>query len=94
MTQTQFVNICQRSQVLQPPIKSLYIPAWFMKLASQGVDMLAKVLKKDLPLSPYRVASLRPPSPFDITAARTKLGWEPRVGTIKGLELTYKPSPK
>ena len=94
MTQSQFVNICQRSQVLQPPIKSLYIPTWFMKLASQGVDMLARVLKRDLPLSPYRVASLRPPSPFDITAARTKLGWEPRVGTVKGLEITYKPTPK
>ncbi len=89
ITQREFVKICSQSKVLDLRIKSMYIPTWFMKLASHGVDMLAKVLKKDLPLSPYRVASLRPPSPFDITAARTKLGWEPRVGTRKGLEITY-----
>jgi predicted dehydrogenase/nucleoside-diphosphate-sugar epimerase len=88
VTQKEFVNICRRSQVLRPPIKSLYIPKWFMKLASWGVDKLGKLLKRDLPLSPYRVDSLRPPSPFDITAARTRLGWEPRVGTRQGLEIT------
>ncbi|MEZ5404559.1 MAG: NAD-dependent epimerase/dehydratase family protein [Bryobacteraceae bacterium] len=89
ITQRQFVDHCLRSPKLTPPIKALYIPKWFMMLAARGVDILGKVLKRDLPLSVYRVQSLRPPYPFDITAAKTKLGWEPRTGARRGMEITY-----
>jgi 2-alkyl-3-oxoalkanoate reductase len=40
-------------------------------------------------LSRYRVASLRPLSGFDLTAAREKLNWQPRVGVRAGLQEIY-----
>jgi predicted dehydrogenase/nucleoside-diphosphate-sugar epimerase len=89
ITQREFVDWCKRSNRLDPPIKAVYVPKWFMMAASRGVEALGKILKKDLPLSVYRVESLRPPYPFDISAARSRLGWEPRVGTRKGMEITY-----
>ena len=60
----------------------------FMGLA-YGVEMLGKVLKRDVPLTRYRVRSLRPLSNFDLTEARTRLGWEPRVGLARGLDATF-----
>jgi len=89
ITQREFVKVAQRRADIPAARKVAYVPQWFMMLASRGIEMLGKVLKKDLPLSRYRIRSLRPPYPFDITAARTRLGWEPRVGTREGLDRTY-----
>lgn len=60
----------------------------FMGLA-YGVELLGKALKRDVPLTRYRVRSLRPLSNFDLTEARTRLGWEPRVGLARGLDATF-----
>ena len=50
-----------------------------------------RVLGRDVPLTRYRVHSLRPLANFDLAAARTKLGWTPRVGVRRGLDLTFGP---
>jgi nucleoside-diphosphate-sugar epimerase len=42
-----------------------------------------------MPLTRYRVRSLRPLSNFDLSAARTRLGWTPRVGLKQGLDITF-----
>lgn len=60
----------------------------FMALA-WGVEQLGRVLKRDVPLTRYRVRSLRPLGNFDQTAARTRLGWQPRVGLRRGLDATF-----
>jgi 2-alkyl-3-oxoalkanoate reductase len=39
------------------------------------------------------VRSLRPLANFDISAARTKLGWEPRVGLRRGLDTMFATAP-
>ncbi|MEO7433125.1 MAG: NAD-dependent epimerase/dehydratase family protein [Dokdonella sp.] len=65
---------------------------FFMVLA-QGVELLGKALKRDVPLTRYRVRSLRPLANFDIGAARTLLGWQPRVGVERGLDVTFGPAP-
>lgn len=62
----------------------------FMWLA-RGVELLGKLIKRDVPLTRYRVRSLRPLANFDLTAARQILGWEPRVGLQRGLDLTFGP---
>ena len=54
-----------------------------------GVELLGKLLRRDVPLTRYRVRSLRPLANFDLTAARTKLGWEPRTGVQRGLDITF-----
>ena len=89
ITQREFVAVARRRADLPAARKALYVPKWFMMLASWGVEKLGAVLKKDLPLSRYRIESLRPPYPFNITPAETLLGWKPAIGTRRGLDLTY-----
>jgi 2-alkyl-3-oxoalkanoate reductase len=60
----------------------------FMGLAV-GVELLGKMLKRDVPLTRYRVRSLRPLTNFDVAAARDVLGWTPRIGVRKGLDITF-----
>ena len=86
LTQRDFVSIARRSI---PSLKAGTVPRWFMMLVARGIEFLGGLLKRDMPLSRYRVASLKPPYPFDISAAGRLLGWRPRVGTRKGLDITY-----
>ena len=48
------------------------------------------VLKRSVPLSRYRIRSLKPLYPFDISAAERWLSWRPRVGTREGLQRTFR----
>jgi len=86
VTQREFVDTARRGL---PSIKASYVPKWFMMTAAWGVEKLGGLLNKEMPLSRYRVQSLRPPYPFDISAAQRLLGWAPRVGARRGLEITY-----
>jgi nucleoside-diphosphate-sugar epimerase len=46
-------------------------------------------LKRDVPLTRYRVRSLRPLANFNVAAAHDRLGWTPRVGVQQGLDRTF-----
>jgi predicted dehydrogenase/nucleoside-diphosphate-sugar epimerase len=86
-TQQNYLDRAKRKlgselRVMRVPVKV------FMGLA-YGVELLGKALKRDVPLTRYRVRSLRPLSNFDLTEARTRLGWEPRVGLARGLDATF-----
>jgi len=65
----------------------------FFMFVARGVELLGKLLKRDVPLTRYRVRSLRPLANFDLGAARNLLGWEPRVGLARGLERTFGAAP-
>jgi nucleoside-diphosphate-sugar epimerase len=69
--------------------KVVRMPTGVMMFIAWGVELLGKLLKRDVPLSRYRVRSLRPLSNFDLAAARTVLEWQPRVGTREGLRRTF-----
>ncbi|HSU67037.1 MAG TPA: NAD-dependent epimerase/dehydratase family protein [Tepidisphaeraceae bacterium] len=71
------------------PVRASYVPAWFLTMASWGVEILGKMMKRSVPLTPYRIRSIRPLWPCDCTAAHTQLGWKPRVGLREGLERTF-----
>ena len=71
------------------PVKVSYVPKWFLKAAGWGVELLGKVLKRSMPLTPYRVQSITPLWPCDCAAARTRLGWEPRYTVREGMGKTY-----
>ena len=70
-------------------LKLMRAPTWLFMLLGTGVEMLGKVLKREVPLTRYRVRSLRPLANFDTTAAREVLGWTPRVGVARGLDATF-----
>lgn len=64
----------------------VHIPRPVVYALAWGVHLLCRLLGRAAPLSVYRVRSALAPISFDCTAARTKLGWQPVVGTRAGLE--------
>jgi predicted dehydrogenase/nucleoside-diphosphate-sugar epimerase len=56
-------------------------------LIAEGLGRLLG-LGRGLGLSRYRVRSALAPLSFDCTAAREGLGWQPRIGVKRGLEIT------
>ncbi len=84
---TTYLRRCQAK--LGASLKKLWVPQWVFMCLAIGVELLGKVLKRDVPLTRYRVRSLRPLANFDTSAARDVLGWTPRVGVKRGLDLTF-----
>ncbi len=82
-------SVDQRAYIQASGHKAHYLPVWFMMLASFGVEMLGRVLKRGVPLSRYRVRSIRPLWPVDVSRAGNGLGWRPRVGVQEGLRRTF-----
>ncbi len=72
-----------------PQLKVLHAPAWLFLALAWGVELLGKALRRDVPLTRYRVRSLRPLANFDLAAARDVLGWTPRTGLARGLAITF-----
>jgi len=60
----------------------------FMVLATVA-ELLGRMLGRGVPLTRYRVRSLRPLANFDTNAARTGLSWQPRTGLRRGLEAMF-----
>ena len=89
VTQSDYLARCrQRFGKEQPTVR---VPGFvFMGLAA-GVELLGRVLRREVPLTRYRVRSLRPLANVDGSAARRRLGWQPRVGVRSGLDRTFGP---
>jgi predicted dehydrogenase/nucleoside-diphosphate-sugar epimerase len=87
ITQEEYAAVAQRSR--PDLVRPVRVPLWLMFLAASGVEILGKLLKRAVPLTRYRVRSLRPLHPCDITRAQEVLGWTPRVGVRQGLRITY-----
>lgn len=83
----EYLRRCKRR--LGDGLKLLWAPQWLFLCMGFGVEMLGKVLKREVPLTRYRVHSLRPLTNFDVSSARDALGWTPRVGVRKGLDVTF-----
>jgi predicted dehydrogenase/nucleoside-diphosphate-sugar epimerase len=86
LRQRDYVDYARRSRFA---VRASYVPAWFLKLAGLGIAMLGKLLKRPVPLTPYRVRSITPLWPCDCTAAHAVLGWKPRVTIQQGMERTF-----
>jgi len=91
-TTTQGAYLERVKAKLGPELRLLRVPTGFFMFVAHGVELLGKLLRRDVPLTRYRVRSLRPLANFDLTQARTRLGWEPRVGLARGLDETFGPS--
>lgn len=85
--QDDYLARCGRVPGRRPPL--LRIPAGAFTALGGAVELLGRALRRELPLSRYRVRSLRPLANVDAGAARELLGWTPRVGVERGLEITF-----
>ncbi len=86
VTQREYVRIAKRSD---SSIKAWYVPKAVLMTASVGIEMLGRILKRGVPLSRYRIKSIKPLHNFDQTAVHELLEWNPRVGVIEGLRRTF-----
>lgn len=92
ITQRRYIEACRQN--LRRALKVHYVPGFMLWTLALGLEWAGKLLGRELPLSRYRVRSLRPLSDLDCSAARTVLGWEPRVGVEEGLRITFAPQPR
>ncbi|MGB0134941.1 NAD-dependent epimerase/dehydratase family protein [Dokdonella sp.] len=87
ITQQEYLDQAKRK--LGNELRVVRVPTWLFMTLAFGVEMLGKLLRRDVPLTRYRVRSLRPLANFDLSAARDGLGWQPRIGARRGLDRTY-----
>ncbi|MGB9604569.1 MAG: NAD-dependent epimerase/dehydratase family protein [Bryobacteraceae bacterium] len=87
ITQQEYVEACRKAPGFR--IRVHYVPRWMLLLMATGAEWVGRTLKRELPLSRYRVRSLKPLAPVDCSAARQALGWQPGVGVEQGLRLTF-----
>jgi nucleoside-diphosphate-sugar epimerase len=96
----QVINIVDTTEVRQNEylraagtaltgIKVRRVPVPVLMLLASGVEMLGAILKRGVPLTRYRIRSLKPLWPFDTTKAERLLGWTPAVGVREGLRRTF-----
>jgi nucleoside-diphosphate-sugar epimerase/predicted dehydrogenase len=90
VSQREYINF--RRQFMPDGPRVSYTPPWLLYSAGLLCEILARMLRRDLPLSRYRVRSIRPLSDFDTSAAKAHLGWIPEVGVREGLALTFRPA--
>jgi predicted dehydrogenase/nucleoside-diphosphate-sugar epimerase len=62
-----------------------YVPEWLLLTMGWACELLESVLKRALPLSRYRVRSIRPLHPFQLDAASRDLKWSPAIGSKAAL---------
>jgi predicted dehydrogenase/nucleoside-diphosphate-sugar epimerase len=86
--QNEYLKRCRPALGKTPVIKA---PVFLLMMAAYMIELLGKVLKRNVPLSRYKIRSLKPLYPFDVSRAEKVLGWKPRVGVHKGLERTFPP---
>jgi 2-alkyl-3-oxoalkanoate reductase len=86
LTQREYIQAAQRHGSA-PQVS--YVPKLALYTIALGVELLGRVLRRNVPLSRYKIRSLAPISPFDVSAAREQLGWTPRVGTREVLLRTF-----
>jgi predicted dehydrogenase/nucleoside-diphosphate-sugar epimerase len=65
------------------------VPVWLLMIGATGIEILGELMKREVPLTRYRIRSLKPLSPFDVTKAKNVLGWSPAVGVQEGLRRTF-----
>lgn len=86
LSQNDYLKWCQPA-LGKTPIRRT--PVAFLMFAGWMCDVLSGLMKRSLPLSRYKVRSLKPLSPADVSLAKQILDWTPAIGSKRGLELTF-----
>lgn len=70
-------------------LRIIRIPQWLFMLPATALELAGRLIGRDMPLTRYRVRSLRPLAGIDVSQATEVLGWSPRVGVREGLRRTF-----
>jgi 2-alkyl-3-oxoalkanoate reductase len=82
VTQRDYITRCQ--EATQGSLRVTYVPRTALLVAGAVLDVVGRLLKRNLPLTSYRVRSIKELT-FDCSAARQQLGWKPMSGLSRGL---------
>lgn len=74
---------------LRGEIRVRRVPVSVLLATAAAMQVMGKAAGRGVPLSVYRVRSLRPLWPCDVSKAKRLLGWAPRVGVHDGLRRTF-----
>jgi predicted dehydrogenase/nucleoside-diphosphate-sugar epimerase len=85
--QNEYLDWCLKR--VGDAIRIRRVPFAILLAAAAAAELLGKAAGRSAPLSVYRVRSLRPLWPCDVSRARELLGWTPRVGVREGLRKTF-----
>ena len=77
----------KQKSVVHAPLSLLYFAAF-------GANTVFRLLGRNAPLSPYRLHSAIGSRDFDCSEAAKTLGWQPKVGVRRGLEMMSQSLPK
>jgi nucleoside-diphosphate-sugar epimerase len=86
ITQRQYIDHVLRAG---HAVRVSYVPAWILQSAGWGIELLGKILKRSVPLTPYRIRSITPLWPCDCSQAYRQLGWRARHSLQDGLAATF-----
>ena len=89
LTQQQYIDHCREH--LGEKIRVVYVPRPVFYVAGVGTGALGRLLGRSVPLTRYRVSSIRGIETFDCSAAQALLGWTPRIGVTRGMQLMFTP---
>ncbi|WP_109124937.1 NAD-dependent epimerase/dehydratase family protein [Dyella sp. C11] len=78
VTQGEYLDRVRRKR--GKDLRLMRWPTGLLLALAVGVEGLGKAMRRGVPLTRYRVRSLRPLANFDQRVARDVLGWEPRMG--------------
>jgi nucleoside-diphosphate-sugar epimerase len=71
--------ITQRDYIARCKHRASYVPRSALMFLGGALEIVGKLLKRNLPLTRYRVRSIKELN-FDCSAAQRHLGWAPRTG--------------
>jgi predicted dehydrogenase/nucleoside-diphosphate-sugar epimerase len=72
-----------------PGIRVHRVPEFVLMAGAAIIEVLARAVGRPASVSRYRIRSLKPLYPVDISQAERLLGWTPRVGVREGLRRTF-----
>jgi predicted dehydrogenase/nucleoside-diphosphate-sugar epimerase len=86
ITQREYLKYCQTKM---SELRVHYVPRSVLYCAAAGLQGLGALARINIPLTSYRLRSIKPYLSFDCSAARQLLGWTPGIGVRNGLEQTF-----
>jgi hypothetical protein len=64
----------------------VHVPRWIVRVAGLCGDLLATVVRRQLPIGSYRLRSAIEKRVFRSELAERDLGWRPRIGVLSILD--------
>jgi nucleoside-diphosphate-sugar epimerase len=87
INQQEYLQFCCTKN---PNIKTHHVPMSLLYCAAVALESLGRIARINVPLTVYRLRSIKPRVRFNCAAAEKLLGWRPLVGVRAGLDEAFR----